>query len=49
MATLLELTQQVDPGTVADEEKLGRDIQLMSRSSSTSCGSASTGRRRRST
>ncbi|HYH57956.1 MAG TPA: ribonucleotide-diphosphate reductase subunit beta [Thermoleophilaceae bacterium] len=29
MATLLELTQQVDPGTVADEGKLGRDVQLM--------------------
>src|SRR5918996_1603332 len=29
MATLLELTQQVDPGTVADAEKLGRDIKLM--------------------
>lgn len=29
MATLLDLTQQVDPGTVADEGKLGRDIQLM--------------------
>src|SRR5687768_11081388 len=29
MATLLELTQQVDPGTVADEGKLGRDLKLM--------------------
>jgi ribonucleoside-diphosphate reductase beta chain len=29
MATLLDLTQQVDPGTVSDESKLGRDIQLM--------------------
>ena len=29
MATLLELTQQVDPGTVADAGKLGRDVQLM--------------------
>src|SRR6185503_18797271 len=29
MATLLELTQQVDPGTVADEGKLGRDVKLM--------------------
>jgi ribonucleoside-diphosphate reductase beta chain len=29
MPTLLELTQQVDPGTVADEGKLGRDVQLM--------------------
>src|SRR5829696_7278580 len=29
MATLLDLTQQVDPGTVADEAKLGRDLQLM--------------------
>ncbi len=29
MPTLLELTQQVDPGTVADEGKLGREIQLM--------------------
>lgn len=29
MATLLELTQQVDPGTVADEGTLGRDVQLL--------------------
>src|ERR687895_271429 len=29
MPSLLELTQQVDPGTVADEGKLGRDVQLM--------------------
>src|SRR5688500_4703794 len=29
MTTLLELTHQVDPGTVADEGKLGRDVQLM--------------------
>jgi ribonucleoside-diphosphate reductase beta chain len=29
MATLLELTHQVDPGTVSDAGKLGRDIQLM--------------------
>src|SRR5688500_20242361 len=29
MATLLELTQQVDPGTVADEGKLGRNLELM--------------------
>ena len=29
MASLLELTQQVDPGTVADSGKLGRDIQLL--------------------
>src|SRR5688500_3233961 len=29
MATLLELTQQVDPGTVSDEGKLGRDLQLL--------------------
>jgi ribonucleoside-diphosphate reductase beta chain len=29
MTTLLDLTHQVDPGTVADAGKLGRDLQLM--------------------
>jgi ribonucleoside-diphosphate reductase beta chain len=29
VATLIELTQQVDPGAVSDEETLGRDVQLM--------------------
>ena len=29
MATLLDLTHQVDPGTVADEGKLDRHVQLM--------------------
>src|SRR5688572_14883707 len=29
MATLLDLTAQVDPGTVADDAQLGRHVQLM--------------------